>query len=218
MKNIEEICKEFGIEIPQDKAKEFHSAVVENYKAVEEHNKTIARIELERDTAKNDLKTAQETLEKFKDIDPKKVKEEIAKYKKIAEDSEQNYKDELYKRDFDDALNKAVADIKFTSESAKKAFIADVKEQGFKLGENGTIYGLNDFYNDVKAKDPTAFVDEEKEEAEQKKAKFTTPMNDGSDGSGAKKMTKDEILEMKDSEAQQRAIRENISLFVTPQN
>lgn len=39
MKNIVEICKDFGIEIPADKLAEFNKAVAESYKTVAEFEK-----------------------------------------------------------------------------------------------------------------------------------------------------------------------------------
>ena len=38
MKNIFEIMKEFGLEIPEDKTKEFEKQVLENYKTVSDYN------------------------------------------------------------------------------------------------------------------------------------------------------------------------------------
>ena len=44
MKNMIEICKDFGIEIPADKHAEFNKAVAENYKTVAEHEKKVNRL------------------------------------------------------------------------------------------------------------------------------------------------------------------------------
>lgn len=67
-------------------------------------------------------------MEKFKDVDPDKMAEEIEKYKQAAEDSEKNFKAELEKRDYNDAIEKLLGDIKFTSEAAKRAFKNDLIE------------------------------------------------------------------------------------------
>lgn len=215
MKNIIDICKELGIEIPEGKEKDFTKAVSENYKTIAEHEKVVAKLELERDTAKGDLKTANETLEKFKDIDPEKIADEIAGYKQTIEDNEKNYKAELEKRDYNDAIDKLLGDIKFSSEAAKRAFKNDLIVNPLQL-RNGAVVGFDDVLKQAKEADPNAFVDEKTQQLEQNKAKFTTTAKDNGGGTGA--MTKEEIMAIKDREEKQKAIRENISLFVNKEN
>ena len=211
MKNIENICKDLGIEIPEDKAEAFHKEVTANYKAVTEYDKlTVKTSKLE-----EDLEAANETLEKFKDIDPEKINEEIANYKQQAEDAEKNYKAELEKRDYKDLIEKQLEGIKFSSEAAKRAFRNDLMENPLQV-RNGALLGFDEVYKQAKETDPTAFVDEKKEQLEQGKAKFTTKLESGEGGStGAK--TKEEIMAIKDATERQAAIRENISLFTNTQ-
>ena len=211
MKNIENICKDLGIEIPEDKAEAFHKAVTENYKAVIEYDKLTAKCT----KLEGDLKTANETLEKFKDVDPEKMAEEIDKYKKAAEDSEKNFKAELEKRDYEAALDKLLDGVKFSSEAAKKSVRRDLTENPLQY-RNGAVLGFDEVLKQAKENDPTAFVDEKKEQLEQGKAKFTTKLDSGEGGStGAK--TKEEIMAIKDATERQAAIRENISLFTNTQ-
>ena len=136
--------------------------------------------------------------------------EEIEKYKQAAEDSEKNFKAELEKRDYNDAIEKLLGDIKFTSEAAKRAFKNDLIENPLQL-RNGAVVGFDDVLKQAKESDPSAFVDEKQTNLEKNKAKFTTSMNDNGGGTGAK--TKEEILAIKDASERQAAIRENISLF-----
>ena len=44
MKNIIDICKELGIEIPEGKDKELTKAVSENYKTIAEHDKVVSKL------------------------------------------------------------------------------------------------------------------------------------------------------------------------------
>lgn len=210
MKNIENICKDLGIEIPEDKTEAFRKEVTENYKTVAEYDKLATKA----NKFEEDLKTANETLEKFKDIDPDKMAEEIDKYKKAAEDSEKNFKAELEKRDYNDAIDKLLSEIKFTSEAAKRAFKNDLIENPLQL-RNGAVVGFDDVLKQAKESDPSAFVNEETEKAEQNRAKFTSPTHDNGGGTGAK--TKEEIMAIKDASERQAAIRENISLFTNTQ-
>lgn len=69
MKNIYDILKEFGLEIPEDKKADFDKAVIENYKTVAEVDKlknklTIA--EKDRDTFKKSLDDTTEAFEALK--------------------------------------------------------------------------------------------------------------------------------------------------------
>lgn len=211
MKNIENICKELGIEIPEDKAEAFRKEVTENYKTVAEYEKVTAKVE----KLDSDLKTANETLEKFKDIDPEQMAKEIEKYKKAAEDSEKNYKAELEKRDYNDAIDKQLEGIKFSSEAAKRAFRHDLMENPLQI-RNGALLGFDEVLKQAKEADPTAFVDEKTQKLEQGKAKFTTSAKESGGGTGA--MTKEEIMAIKDASERQAAIRENISLFANTSN
>lgn len=75
MKNIHEILKELGIEIPADKKADFDAAVNENYKTVAE----VEKIRTARDTYKQSLEDAQKTLKSFEGVNVDELKGEITK-------------------------------------------------------------------------------------------------------------------------------------------
>lgn len=208
MKNIIDICNSLGIEVPDDKREAFNKEVLENYKTVAEFEKKVSKLEADRDNWKEKAESANETLDKYKDVDAEGMKAEIEKYKKEAERLDADYKAKLEERDFNDALNAAMANYKFTSEAAKKSVMNELKGAGLQL-RKGEIIGLDQVINQIKADDASAFVDEKKEQLEQGKAKFTSVMKDS--GNGA--MTKEEIMSIKDATERQAAIAANISLF-----
>lgn len=210
MKNVIEILKALGIEVPEDKTAELNKAVSENYKTIAEFDKKIGKIEGERDDLQSQLATAQDTLKGFEGIDPAAIQQQLADYKKKAEDAERDYTEKLEKRDFDDALKAELETVKFSSEAAKKAVMAEITEAGLKL-KDGKIMGLSDLLSQIKERDASAFVDEEEEEQEQNKARFTTPL--GHKGSGKKYGSWQEIMDIKDPSERQRAISENMNLF-----
>ena len=129
MKNIEAILKDFGLEIPADKKEDFRKAFHENYKTVVDYGK----VETDRDSWKEKAETAETTLKSFEGIDPENIQKELADWKKKAEDAEKDYNDKIYERDFGDALKTAMEAYKFSSEAAKKAVMAEIKEAGLKL-------------------------------------------------------------------------------------
>lgn len=204
MKNIAEICKEFGFEVPADKLADFNKAVSENYITKAEHEKKLGKTETERDTWKQKAETAEETLKGFDGVDLKTMQENLETYKKKAEAAEKEYAEKIAARDFEDALKAEMEGYKFSSEAAKRAVMAEIRDAGLKV-KDGKILGLADMVESIKKSDATAFVDEGNPPA-----KFTGPLkNDPS----KKYSNKAEILAIKDASERQAAIAQHLNLF-----
>lgn len=209
MQKLIETLKSFGIEIPEDKQADVKKALSEHYKNAGEVSKTLTKVEGERDAWKNRAETAENTLKSFEGIDPESIKGELATWKQKAADAEKEYNDKIYERDFADALKTALEDVKFSSASAKKAVMADIKGAGLKL-KDGKILGLNDLLEQMKKDDASAFVDDDQNQAAQNQARFTTSI---SKNTPPGKLTKADIMNIKDAGERQAAIASNISLF-----
>lgn len=209
MQKLIETLKSFGIEIPEDKQADVKKALSEHYKNAGEVSKTLTKVEGERDAWKKRAETAENTLKSFEGIDPESIKGELATWKQKAADAEKEYNDKIYERDFADALKAALEDVKFSSASAKKAVMADIKGAGLKL-KDGKILGLNDLLEQMKKDDASAFVDDDQEQAEQNQARFTTSL---SKNTPPGKLTKADIMNIKDAGERQAAIASNMSLF-----
>ena len=72
MKNIFEIMKEYGLEVPEDKKKDFEKTVLENYKTMTDYDNQTKKLDAANDTIKaNDtaMKDLQDKLDGFKDVD-----------------------------------------------------------------------------------------------------------------------------------------------------
>lgn len=209
MKNIIQICKENGVEIPEDKQNDLLKAIsAEGYITTAEHEKKLGKIEADRDAWKEKAETAQKTLEGFDGIDPTKIKDEVETWKQKAADAQKDYEKKIHERDFEDALKSKVDGYKFTSEAAKKAVLAEIRGAGLTL-RDGQILGLDDFVKQIKEKDASAFVDEQQEQLESKKARFTDKAHSSSGGT----LTRKDIMAIKDRTERRRAIAENIELF-----
>lgn len=210
MQNILDICKEFGFEIPADKQSDFNKKVAENYVTKAEHDKKLNRAESDRDTWKEKAETAEETLKGFEGKDFDTITKERDEWKKKAEDAEKEYSAKEAEREKQELLKEAFADIEFTSESAKKAIMAQVAE-GVSV-KNGKLIGFNDLLEDAKKNDASAFVNKEQQTLEQNRARFTQPMsNNGSVTNGS--LTKKDIMAIKDPVERQQKIAENMALF-----
>lgn len=193
MQNIEEILKSNGVELSDEQRKAIHKAVTENYKAVGEHDKRVKTLEAERDNFKAQLEAANATLSKFDGKDIEGMQKKIEQYEADMKEQKEKFEKDIYDRDFSDALNAAIGDYKFTSEYAKQAVMGEIKAAGLKLMD-GKIIGLSDMIDTIKAKDATAFVDEEKQEMENKKAKFTSSLQTRKDGA---KISPSELMKLK---------------------
>lgn len=180
-------------------------------KDVSKLQKENEKLTADRDKEKERADTAEETLKKFDGVDVETMQAELAAWQQKAKDAEKDYADKIAQRDFEDALKEEISGYKFTSEAAKKAIMAEIREAGLKV-KDGKILGLSDLLAQMKEKDASAFVDENQEQLEAGRAKpFTGPLNPN--GGGAKKMTREEILGMANMTERRQAIAENLSLF-----
>lgn len=112
MKNIFEIMKEYGLELPEDKKKDFEKAVLENYKTVSDYETQADKLKVANetiklnDTAIGDLK---KQLEEFKDIDVSKLNDRIKELEEEKKMLETDYQKQLADRDFDDIVKDSIA-------------------------------------------------------------------------------------------------------------
>ena len=176
MKNIHEILKSVGIEVPADKKEAFDKEVLENYKTVSEVNLIRGKLEnaeSERDTYKNkydeDIKKRDADLEdlqkKLKNagVDAEKLKTletDLATLKKTYEESKGEYEKKLADQAYEFALKQKVDGLKFSSNSAKKAFIADAMKEEMKI-KDGELQGFDSFVKSYKENDAGAFISED---------------------------------------------------------
>ena len=176
MKNIHEILKSVGIEVPTDKKEAFDKEVLENYKTVSEVNLIrgkLEKAESERDTYKNkydeDIKKRDADLEdlqkKLKNagVDAEKLKTletDLATLKTTYEESKGEYEKKLADQAYEFALKQKVDSLKFSSNSAKKAFIAEAMKEEMKI-KDGELQGFDSFVKSYKENDAGAFISEE---------------------------------------------------------
>lgn len=169
--------------------------MAENGKDLKKLQKENDNLTADRDTWKEKAEVAETTLKGFEGVDLDTMQKELADWKQKAADAEKNAQQQLYERDFADALKTEFESIKFSSEAAKRAIIAEVKEAGLKL-KDGKILGLNDLISQMKEKDASAFIDEGQQKAQQNAARFTTPAG-RTQPAGGKKYTMTELMKMK---------------------
>lgn len=204
--NIIEKLKQFNVEVTPDMEKAFSG----EFLSEKEVEKKISKAENDRDSWKQRAETAEETLKGFEGKDFDTITKERDEWKKKAEDAEKEYSAKEAEREKQELLKEAFADIEFTSESAKKAIMAQISEN--VSVKNGKLIGFNDLLEDAKKNDASAFVDKEQQNLEQNKARFTTSMNNQNGGNNSN-LTKKDIMSIKDPVERQQKIAENMSLF-----
>ena len=204
--NIIEKLKQFNVEVTPEMEKAFYGDFLSEL----EVNKKLTKAENDRDSWKQRAETAEETLKGFDGKDFDTITRERDEWKKKAEDAEKEYSAKEAEREKQELLKEAMAEIEFTSESARKAITAQISE-GVSV-KNGKLIGFNDLLEDAKKNDASAFVDKEQQNLEQNKARFTTSMNNQSGGNNGN-LTKKDIMAIKDPVERQQKIAENMSLF-----
>ncbi|MDD2956440.1 MAG: phage scaffolding protein [Oscillospiraceae bacterium] len=133
--------------------------MAENGKDIEAKNNTITTLTTERDGLKTQLETANTTIKSYKDMDVEGIKAKADEWETKYNTDTQALKDQLDAANYGFAINGAVAGLKFSSESAKKAFVADLTAKKLPLQE-GKLLGMDDFVKSYQNSDPNAFLPE----------------------------------------------------------
>lgn len=126
MKNIFEIMKEYGLELPEDKKKDFEEAVLENYKTLSDYNNQKAAL----DAASEKLKTTEETmkglngkLEEYKDVDVSELKKKIEDLTEGLKQKDAEYQKQMADRDFEELLKDSISQAKGRNAKAITALL-----------------------------------------------------------------------------------------------
>ena len=148
-------------------------------KIMAEHGKTTKKYldkidakDTELGNLQGELKDANDKIKAFAGVDVNGLKSE-------AEDWKAKYEGLCT----DNAINEYFKDTKFTSELARKATIAEFKEQKFEL-KDGKFTGADEFMEKFKKENETAFVEEGKEPPKPTVKGFTPTGTEGTDPIG----------------------------------
>ena len=119
MKNIFEIMKEYGIEVPEEKKKDFEKSVLENYKTVSDYDTQAEKLK----AAEGKVTTLTENLEKFKDVNVDELNSTIATLKTDLANKDKELTDKLAERDFNDLIKESIAAVKGRNPKAITALL-----------------------------------------------------------------------------------------------
>lgn len=187
MKNIIDICKDFGIEIPADKHAEFNKAMAENYKTIAEHEKKVNRLTDDLAAEKKRADTAVETLKGFEGKDFDAITKDRDKWKKDYEDAMAAHQKEQEDREFNSVLETSITDAKGKNAKAIMALLDLDKLRGSKNQEKDIKAALdamrteNGYLFDDNGGNPH----------------FTDPKGNGDNPTPGKKYSIGELMKMK---------------------
>ena len=143
-----------GVKMPKSA---IDAIMAENGRDIEAKNNQITTLTTERDGLKEQLTPANDTIKSYKDMDIDGIKAKAGEWETKYNTDTQALKDQLAATEYGFAVKEAVAGLKFSSESAKKAFVADLTAKKLPLGK---LLGLEDFAKTYKESDPDAFLPE----------------------------------------------------------
>lgn len=126
MKNIFEIMKEYGLEVPEDKKKDFEKAVLENYKTMTDYDNQAKKLDAANETIKaNDtaMKDLQGKLDGFKDVDVSGLNQRIKDLEKEKANIQKDYDAKIADRDFNDLVKESIAAVKGKNPKAITALL-----------------------------------------------------------------------------------------------
>lgn len=138
LKVITELEK-LGLELTDEMKESIKKNIGEEVYSKSELDKKVKKVEEERDQYKERAETAEETLKGFDGKDLETITKERDEWKEKAETAANEYKQKLEERDYKDAVDAAVKDLKFSSNSAKKAFVSDLMSDKLKMKNEVTV-------------------------------------------------------------------------------
>lgn len=175
---------------------------------LEMHRETIDSIKADKDKAVEQVKALEEKAGKVEELEKKlsKFEETNEKYNSLKDEYEK-YKTDISAKETKAAKTKAYRDLLKDIGVSDKYFddvirIADI--DSIKLDDQGAIVGVDELKTTAKDKwKPYIFTEETKG------AKTPTPPSN----TGGGKMDKEQIMNIKDTEARQKAMLENAEVF-----
>ena len=119
MKNIYEILKEFGLELPEEKKADFEKAWKENYRTKAEYDNAVTK----RDEYKSSLDTVNERLKEFDGVDVKDLQSQITKLQGDLQAKDAEYAQKEAERQFTGELSAAIKKAGGRNEKAVMAML-----------------------------------------------------------------------------------------------
>ena len=193
MKNIYEILKGIGIEVPEEQKENFDKEWKENYRTKVEYDKAIEK----RNEYKESLENVQGELEGFKDIDVNELKNQVSTLTtQLQEEKAARVKDAA-RVELEKNVDSFLSEKKFVNPITQDAIRKNLMEELDKDSAKGKSIAdiFTGLITDADGKQmENILVDEQQQQMEQNKAHFTLPIHGQNGGGGKYSMT--ELMKM----------------------
>lgn len=146
-----------GAKLPQEV---IAAILAEHNKTVQTKDNAITTLTTERDGLQTQLTEADKAIQSYKEMGMDGIKAEVGEWETKYNTDTQALKDQLATMEYGFAVKEAASAYQFTSESARKAFVADLTAKKLPVQE-GKLLGLEDFAKTYKEADPGAFAPEQ---------------------------------------------------------
>lgn len=131
-------------------------------KVLDRHSREIGRQKAAAESWKRECAALRAQLEGWKDLDVDAIRRSAEEWRSKYETETETLRKALEDRVYSDALKEALSGLKFSSESAKRSFLADLTERRPPMN-GGKLIGLDDFVKEYRKRDPDAFAPEKQE-------------------------------------------------------
>ncbi len=146
-----------GITMPRSAV---DAIMAENGRDIEAHKAAITSLTTERDGLRTQLEDANRAIRSYRDMDIEGVKKAAADWEMKYNADTRALKEQLEAVRYGHAVEKAVEAIRFSSESARRAFVAELNEKKLPVQDDGGLLGLEEFTKTYQEADPGAFAPE----------------------------------------------------------
>lgn len=119
MKNFIEILKAVGIVLTDEQLTSVNEEMKANYKPIADYNKQKEKL----DASEDKVKTLTESLDKFKDVDPTALSQQITDLQTQLTNKDNEFAQKMADRDFQDLLNKNISNLKGKNTKAIQALL-----------------------------------------------------------------------------------------------
>ncbi|MEN7644236.1 phage scaffolding protein [Clostridioides difficile] len=134
---------------------------------LESHSSTLEKekekyqsLEIKVGGLEQQLKDANKEIKGYKDMNIEDIQKKALEWEAKYNDDTKALKEQLENKDYENTLKEFLGKYKFSSELSKMAVFADLKEKKIKR-ENGTLLGAEEYLNQLKEKDPGAFLSDD---------------------------------------------------------
>nr|DAH27576.1 MAG TPA: minor structural protein [Caudoviricetes sp.] len=132
-----------------------------NGKDIEKHKKAAEEAKADKEVVEKQLSDRDKDIEALKKStgDAAAIQKQLDELQGKYDKETEAYKFQLAQRDYQAAIDKAIADsgVKFSSKSAEKAFRAGIGDSKLEV-KDGALTGFDKYLEKAKADDPSAFV------------------------------------------------------------